>query len=190
MMSRFRHCLALLCLLLAPPLQAGQSAADSHQGIWILVDTAKARIEVLDGGTVLAAYDDIAIGRNGAGVNKRRNDEKTPLGHFRIAWISAKTRFHRFFGLDYPNLAYAKRALTKGLINRRQFNAIRHNLAAGEPPPQNTRLGGQIGLHGVGAGSVKVHHEFNWTEGCIALTNEQIDDLWRFAAVGTPVEIR
>jgi L,D-peptidoglycan transpeptidase YkuD (ErfK/YbiS/YcfS/YnhG family) len=51
-------------------------------------------------------------------------------------------------------------------------------------------LGGSIGIHGVGAGNRRIHEDFNWTEGCVALTNEQIDDLDRYIHIGTRVVIR
>ena len=60
----------------------------------------------------------------------------------------------------------------------------------GRPPPQDTALGGYIGIHGVGAGDPAVHEDFNWTEGCVALTDAQIDALLRHITVGTAVEIR
>ena len=49
---------------------------------------------------------------------------------------------------------------------------------------------GNIGIHGVGSGDLDVHREYNWTNGCVALTNAQIDILAQWAHIGTPVEIR
>jgi hypothetical protein len=63
-------------------------------------------------------------------------------------------------------------------------------VAKGRLPPQNTALGGRIGLHGLGRGDPKVHQQFNWTNGCIALTNEQIDQLLTWVGKGTRVSIR
>jgi lipoprotein-anchoring transpeptidase ErfK/SrfK len=61
---------------------------------------------------------------------------------------------------------------------------------AGKTPPQHTPLGGYIGIHGVGSGDPEVHRAYNWTNGCVALTNAQIDILAEWARAGTPVEIR
>ena len=47
-----------------------------------------------------------------------------------------------------------------------------------------------IGIHGIGDGDRGVHRDFNWTNGCVALTNEEIDELLRWVKIGTPVEIR
>ena len=60
----------------------------------------------------------------------------------------------------------------------------------GRTPPQNTPLGGHIGIHGVGAGDPRIHTNFNWTNGCVALTNEQVTRLAALIKVGTRVEIR
>lgn len=57
-------------------------------------------------------------------------------------------------------------------------------------PPQTTALGGLIGIHGIGRGSLKIHKTYNWTDGCIALTNGQLRDFANYAAVGMRVTIR
>ena len=60
-------------------------------------------------------------------------------------------------------------------------------------PPQNTRLGGYIGIHGVGEVTrekMKIHRAVNWTDGCIALTNKDINTLRKYVSIGTPVIIR
>jgi hypothetical protein len=67
---------------------------------------------------------------------------------------------------------------------------VRRALRTNSVPPQNTPLGGFIGIHGIGIGDPKIHALFNWTEGCIALTNEQVDELAQWVHVGTPVTIR
>jgi hypothetical protein len=93
-------------------------------------------------------------------------------------------------GLDYPNPDAARRALRQGDIDRDQWQRIRQAFHTGETPPQNTPLGGFIGIHGVGAGDLEIHGQYNWTNGCIAVTNEQIDELAEWVTIGTPVEIR
>ena len=57
-------------------------------------------------------------------------------------------------------------------------------------PPQQTALGGHIGIHGIGAGDPRIHEDFNWTSGCIALTNAQIDDLAGWVRLGMRVVVR
>jgi L,D-peptidoglycan transpeptidase YkuD (ErfK/YbiS/YcfS/YnhG family) len=60
----------------------------------------------------------------------------------------------------------------------------------GQIPPQDTPLGGQIGIHGLGSADARVHEFFDWTHGCIALTNSQIDHLSQIVDTGTLVKIK
>jgi murein L,D-transpeptidase YafK len=112
------------------------------------------------------------------------------LGKFRIGWTNKNTRYHRFLGLTYPDLPAADRALVDGRIDEPQWQAIRRASEAGKVPSQHTPLGGMIGIHGIGDGDLTVHRDFNWTNGCVALTNEEIDELLQWVKIGTPVEIR
>ena len=159
-------------------------------GVRIFIDTDKRTLEVLQGDRVLATFNEIAIGRFGKTYFKTRGDNKTPLGNFTIGWIGKESRYYRFLGLTYPDMEAADRALVDGRIDEEQWQQIRRAVQAGKTPPQNTPLGGLIGIHGVGNGDVEVHREYNWTNGCVALTNAQIDVLFQWAKVGTPVEIR
>jgi len=159
-------------------------------GVRIFIDTDKRTLQVLEGDRVVATFNEIAIGRYGKTYFKMRGDNKTPLGNFRIGWIGKETRYHRFLGLTYPDMEAADRALVDGRIEEGQWQEIRRAVQAGKTPPQQTPLGGNIGIHGVGSGDLKLHREYNWTNGCVALTNEQIDILAQWAKIGTPVEIR
>jgi len=159
-------------------------------GVRIFIDTDKRTLQVLEGDRVVATFNEIAIGRYGKTYFKTRGDNKTPLGNFRIGWIGKESRYHRFLGLTYPDMEAADRALVDGRIEEAQWQEIRRAVQAGKTPPQQTPLGGNIGIHGVGSGDLEVHREYNWTNGCVALTNEQIDILVQWAKIGTPVEIR
>lgn len=179
-----RRLLAIVLLLLSA---VAPLAADD---IRIQVDTDSRVLQVLRGTRVVASFEDIAIGRYGKSYFRRKGDNKTPLGNFRVGWITTKTRYHLFLGLTYPDQEAADRALQDGRIDEAQWQAIRRATQAGRTPPQNTPLGGNIGIHGIGAGDVEVHGQYNWTNGCVALTNAQIDRLADWVRVGTPVEIR
>jgi murein L,D-transpeptidase YafK len=159
-------------------------------GIWLRVDTQDATLTVMKGDTSQEVFRDIAIGRYGKTYYKKKGDHRTPLGQFTIAWIPGKSHYHRFLGLNYPDLERADRALVDGEITEAQWQAIRRAAEAKRRPPQDTPLGGYIGIHGMGAGDPKIHGLYNWTNGCIALTNDQIDRLVNWVRVGTPVEIR
>lgn len=174
-----------MLVLMAVLVSGAASAADVH----VRVDTNTGTLAVMQGETVVRIFEDIAIGRYGVTDAKQRGDNMTPLGYFTIGWITTKTRYHRFLGLNYPDLETASRAFFKGLISKNEWLEIRRAVKAGRRPPQNTALGGMIGIHGVGEGDVDVHKDYNWTNGCVALTNDEIDQLVEWVKVGTPVEI-
>jgi murein L,D-transpeptidase YafK len=122
--------------------------------------------------------------------DKRRGDGKTPLGRYRIAWLKTSGTFGAFLGFDYPSLARAEKGLATGEISRAEYDAIRRAHEDGRVPPQNTRLGGYIGIHGLGRADPRIHREMNWTKGCIALTDAQMSRLMRLVGKGTVVEVR
>ena len=179
-----RFILLLAMLTLSVPLS---SQSDS---IWVLVDTGTMTLSIMEGGEVKRVYENIAVGRGGTAADKRKNDAITPLGEFRIVRITQDTPFHRFFGLDYPTLGQAQRAVAAGIIDEAQYMSIWRAHRQGTAPPQNTPLGGYLGIHGIGAGDPRIHEEFNWTNGCIATSNEQVDDMARWIHIGTRVVVR
>lgn len=185
--NRQKSCLiafvAQLLWLLPFPLPA-------EDDIRVLVDTDSRVLSVVQEGRELDRFEDIAVGRYGTTWFKRKGDNMTPLGQFTIRRITRDTRYHLFLGLDYPDLEAASRALEEGAISEDEWRAIRQALQAGRMPPQHTALGGLIGIHGIGAGDPDIHAEFNWTNGCVALTNAQIDRLRHWVRIGTLVEIR
>jgi murein L,D-transpeptidase YafK len=157
--------------------------------IWIDVDTAKHTLSVMQGDTVQTVFENVAIGRFGTTWFKKTKDDKTPLGKFRVGWINENSRYYRFFGLDYPNRETADRAWNENRITQETWRSIIQAINNEKTPPQNTPLGGYIGIHGIGNGDQEVHHQFNWTNGCVALTNEQIDQLSEWIKPGVMVEI-
>lgn len=171
----------LLCLLV--------QAAYADEAPWIRIDPANNTLQVVQNGKPLLSFDDISIGRNGYARERVQGDGKTPLGVFRVAWKNPNSRFHRFFGLDYPTQDHAEQAFRDKRIDFDTYYDIRKALYFGEVPPQDTALGGYIGIHGVGAGNPRVHQIANWTEGCVALTDAQIDQLAPWIEIGTLVVI-
>ena len=162
----------------------------ADNGIWIDVDTSTHTLSVMQGDSIQTVFKNVAIGRYGTTWSKMTKDDKTPLGRFRVGWINEKSRYYRFFGLNYPNLDTAKRALDENRITEETWLSILEAKSMGKTPPQNTPLGGHIGIHGIGRGDQEIHEEYNWTNGCIALTNEQIDQLGKWIKPGILVNIR
>jgi murein L,D-transpeptidase YafK len=178
----------VLWILLTSLVSVGQD--NNPDNIRIVIDTKAHTLQVLEGDREMLTFTDIAIGRYGTSLDRRRGDHKTPLGHFNIAWITDNTSFHRFFGFSFPSKEYAERAFQAGHLDQKTRDKIRQALASGRLPPQNTILGGNLGIHGIGRGDIEIHKQYNWTNGCIALTNDQIDILTDWIRIGTPVEIR
>jgi len=184
-MTSCRHVLRWLTLMVL--LLAGDVVAAGYQ---VRVDTNAGTLTIMQGDAVIRVFDNVAIGRYGVTDIKQRGDNMTPLGHFTVGWITDKTRYHRFIGLNYPDLETASIAFFKGMISKKEWLDIRRATKAGRRPPQNTALGGMIGIHGLGDADIEIHRAYNWTNGCVALTNEEIDELLEWVSVGTPVEIR
>jgi murein L,D-transpeptidase YafK len=130
----------------------------------------------------------IALARE-RGAKRASGDLRMPEGEYRIAGRARRSRFHRFIPIDYPSQADAARALAEGRISRGEHDAIVRAHAEGELPPQDTGLGGHLGLHGEGdrwRGDLAL----DWTEGCVAVSDEAIELLARRAPRGTPILIR
>jgi len=165
-------------------------AISANNDVWLLVDTKARKIELKKGEQTLETFHSIAIGRGGAGFKTHRGDNITPYGNYRIGWIGEKSMFRKFFGLNYPSVEDANNALKKGIIDPMTHMRIVTAHQNNQIPPQNTPLGGQIGIHGLGRADEKVHKVFDWTHGCIALTNGQIDHLSQLVDTGTVVQIK
>ena len=164
--------------------------ASTFPGRWLLVDTQAHELSVMEGEEPIWTFNRIAIGRGGVTPSKLTRDHKTPLGEFHITEIRKSDLFHVFMELNYPNTEHAKAARDADHISEEDYWAIQRAAWKGLMPPQNTRLGGHIGIHGVGRGDLHIHQQFDWTQGCIALTNQQIEQLQALIGTGARVVIR
>lgn len=147
----------------------------------LVVKKGRRELLLYSGDKLVRTYH-IGLGLSPVGDKVRAGDRRTPEGDFYIFTRNDKSAFYLSLGLSYPNALHAERGLRDGLINRSQYVAIMRALKAVRTPPQNTRLGGDIYIHGHGAGS-------DWTWGCVALENEDIRELFAAVNVGTPVTI-
>lgn len=164
--------------------------AAAYDGIWLLVDTNALKIEVKRGEQTIDVIDGIAIGQAGAGQKAHRGDNITPYGEYKIGWVGQQSSFHKFFGLNYPSIQDAYNGFRRGIIDQFTYGNIINAHRYNQVPPQNTALGGRIGIHGLGRADEKIHRTMNWTRGCIALTNNQIDHLSQWIYTGTLVKIK
>lgn len=158
---------------------------------WVLVDTKTSVLTVFSADDhVITRFYNIAIGSGGVADEHRLGDETTPIGTFHVAWINRHSRFGTFFGFNYPTSDLTAHAYIKGSITGAEFDAIIDACRQHRIPPQNTSLGGQLGIHGLGNGNSLVQQSVDWTDGCVAVTNHEIRMLSHWVHVGTKVIIR
>jgi len=147
----------------------------------IVVKKAERKLFLYSNNKIVRTYH-VGLGLSPVGDKVREGDRRTPEGDFYIFTKNDKSAFYLSLGVSYPNARHAKRGLRDGLITKVQYDAITRALQAKTAPPQNTALGGDIYIHGNGAGS-------DWTWGCVALENEDVRELFNAVPVGTPVTI-
>lgn len=135
----------------------------------IVVLKEKNRLVLLAKGVPVRTYD-AEVGQNALGTKQRQGDRATPEGRYRILKKKdrGESRYYRALLLDYPNAA-----------DRARFAAAQRR---GEVP-RDARIGGLIEIHGEGGRGQ------NWTEGCVALSNADMDDVYSRVGVGTRVTI-
>jgi hypothetical protein len=132
----------------------------------------------------------VALGRAPVGTKLARGDQRTPEGNYRVSGPARVSRFHRLIPIDYPSRRDADSALASGTITAREHARIVARRAHDRPPPQNTALGGHLGLHGEGSAWQGESAGLDWTYGCIAVRDQEIDFLAERVRRGTPVWIQ
>ena len=135
----------------------------------ILIEKSAHMMTLMRGSRPLRTYA-IAIGRTPVGAKTRAGDHKTPEGDYIIDAKKDNSRFHLALRISYPNEADRERALKNGFAP-----------------------GGDVEIHGIenGLGWIgSLHRRFDWTDGCVAVTDAEIEEIWNMVPVGTPVQIR
>jgi murein L,D-transpeptidase YafK len=154
---------SLLIIVSTATCASGESKVDR-----IIINKAKRELLLMYGGKVVRSYA-VALGRNPVGAKTRQGDGKTPEGVYSISGRNPASAFHRALRVSYPNSADRAQAKKLGVAT-----------------------GGDIMIHGLpnGQGNIgKAHRLTDWTEGCIAVTNEEIEEIWGMVPDGTKVEI-
>ncbi len=134
----------------------------------VVIEKAPRRLLLYKRGALLKTYV-VALGANPVGPKREEGDRRTPEGQYTIDGRNADSTFHRALHVSYPSAADMARAK-----------------AAGVKP------GGDIMIHGIrnGLGWIgRIHRRFDWTAGCIAVTDAEIEEIWRAVPDGTQVEI-
>jgi murein L,D-transpeptidase YafK len=169
----------------------GFTSAFASEKIELVIDRSEHKLIVKKDGSTLRTFK-VALGSGGRKAKLQEGDHKTPKGIYHISKIRDSQRFHMFLQLNYPNMKDAGRALKNHVITRKQYQDILDAHSYGKLPPQNTALGGAIGIHGIGhetKDKLEIHQIADWTQGCIALRNDEIEELSRFIHIGTTVSI-
>ncbi|MBM4357358.1 MAG: L,D-transpeptidase family protein [Deltaproteobacteria bacterium] len=151
----------------------------------IVVYKAARRLELRCGGALAARFES-SLGFAPAGTKEREGDGRTPEGEYALT-DKFPSRFHRSLQVNYPNMADADRGLATGLISAAEHASIVRAHRECRTPPQNTRLGSYIQVHGGGGG----RDVGDWTLGCVAVDDAEIERVFAFhlsgcEADGTP----
>jgi murein L,D-transpeptidase YafK len=169
--KRFLVIVTVFIAVGAIALRLSDSHAPLHQtASRVLVLKTEHKLLLLDSNNNAIRTYSVAIGRGGVEPKQRQGDHKTPEGFYVIDRHKRDSRFHRALHISYPNDADRERA--------RQI--------AADP-------GGDIMIHGIQKGLRwlgSLQRSVDWTDGCIAVTDSEIDEIYAAVPDGTPVEIR
>jgi murein L,D-transpeptidase YafK len=147
----------------------------------VVIHKSEKRADLFNGDALVRTYP-VAFGGSSMGAKRRVGDRRTPEGNYFICTRVPSSRFHLFLGLNYPNAEDAREATQSHLIDEETAQGIAKAELEKTSPDWTTAMGGAIGLHGGGISS-------NWTDGCIAFKNEDIEEMWTATAGWTPVQI-
>ena len=144
-------------------------AATTAQADKIIIVKSARQMTLLSAGKVLKTYK-VALGSVPVGPKRVEGDHKTPEGDYLIDAKNAHSQFHLSLHISYPSAADQQRARAMG-----------------------ARPGGAIMIHGLAppfAHLGALHRQIDWTDGCVAVTNAEIEEIWKLVPVGTRIEIR
>lgn len=159
----------VLWVAFVAPAQADTSLPKNVHVSRVVIVKSVRELRLMDGEKVLKTYK-VALGTHPVGPKQKQGDGKTPEGVYKISGRNVNSAYHRSLRVSYPNaedLAGAKKA--------------------------GVNPGGDIFIHGLPkdyAWLGAAHRMHDWTLGCIAVTNEEIEEIWRAVANGTTVEIK
>jgi len=147
----------------------------SPSSYYIVIDKSKYELSVIDGQGWLVTYP-VVFGNNDLGDKMMAGDRRTPEGIFTLVSKRVDKKWDRFLALDYPTQSdYSK------FNYRKQQGLI----------PQTAKIGGAIGIHGVWPHEDYTIDQYqNWTEGCISMKNQDVEELYNLVPIGTKVYIR
>jgi murein L,D-transpeptidase YafK len=133
---------------------------------YILVEKSKRLMTLYAGGKPIKSYK-VALGDAPVGHKTTQGDEKTPEGKYKIDLKNQYSRFHLSLRISYPNAADRKQAAARGVSP-----------------------GGDIFIHGQPGGVPLAKIPYDWTDGCVAVSNAEIDEVWKLVKLGTVVQVK
>lgn len=149
--------------------------SDPTGSVYIIIDKSDYELNVYDEEGWYATYP-VVFGNKDLGDKLMEGDKRTPEGNFKIISKRPHEKWHKMLMLDYPN--------------KESWMKFKQRKANGEIP-RTARIGGGIAIHGTWPNDNLVVDDFtNWTQGCVSLRNEDLDELESFLHVGTRVIIR
>ena len=161
--------------------EEGLSPCDSKPDTYLVIRKSARAVAWCESGRLMRVFE-AGLGFSPNGDKEREGDGETPLGTFYIPRRIPASQFYRAFLISYPDQGDADKALERGTISAWQHRSILQAQKECREPPQNTSLGGLIEVHGSGGKS-------DWTLGCVAIDNSEIDRLWQTLDVGDSVII-
>ena len=135
----------------------------------IVIEKAKRTLTLYSDGYMVRTYR-VALGKQPAGDKVKRGDGRTPEGLFHVDYKNPQSKYHMALHISYPDAVHARRAAALGVSP-----------------------GGDIMIHGLPAAYANLGEaqaDYDWTEGCVAVTDAEIEEIWRAVPPGSPVEIK
>ncbi len=159
--------ITLLLVLVAS--QGGTSGpAEAELADKVVVYKSKRQMQLLRTGQILRTYR-IALGDNPVGHKRQEGDEKTPEGAYVLDWRNPNSLYYKSIHISYPNAQDREQARRRGVSP-----------------------GGDIMIHGMNNQTAwlgSIQHWRDWTDGCIAVSNAEMDEIWKMVKNGTPIQI-
>jgi len=158
----------------------------------IIVDRHNYTLGLYEDSVLIKTYR-VSFGKSVQIPKTRAGDKATPVGVYKICKIYKNHKYYKFFQINYPNLEDGANALRKGWISQKEYNEIKFEYYYEECTKYNRLLGGNIGIQGIGELNYifkNLPFVFNWTDGSIAMSNENIDEIYSVVKEGTEVVIK
>lgn len=150
-------------ILLFPAMCSGMEKAD-----FVVVKKSESRLYLMTEGRVIKKFP-VSFGSNPRGHKHRKGDKRTPEGFYFLDYKKEDSAFYKSIHISYPNETDIRQATQRGV----------------DP-------GGMIMIHGQPKDHIRLSidsHKYNWTDGCIALSNKDMDVVWQAVEDGTPIRI-